>query len=224
MYTSTEAGYQNLVNYVDPTLRFYDPVSVSGRWSNSSARALTHTQSTHSSGGCFASGGMDDRFDFILASDEIINNTDKIRYIPNTYKALGQDGNRWNGTIISPANTTVPSLVSQALYDMSDHLPVIMDLEINLPIGALSIEETNQLKKLKFQNPNTGDLLIDLSNQEQEIKTIQILDLTGKILFENNLNSSRYVRFDISELTAGAYLIRLISLSYQQKVEKLIKI
>lgn len=224
MYTSTEAGYQNLVNYVDPTLRFYDPVSVSGRWSNSSARAITHTQSTHTTGGCFASGGMDDRFDFILASDEIINNTDKIRYIPNTYKALGQDGNRWNGTIISPANTTVPSLISQALYNMSDHLPVIMDLEINLPIGALSIKEMNQIQKLKFQNPNTGDLLIDLSNQKQEIKIIQILDLTGKVLFEKNSNSSRYVRFDISELTSGAYLIRSISLSYQQKVEKLIKI
>jgi hypothetical protein len=107
---------------------------------------------------------------------------------------------------------------------MSDHLPVIMDLEINLPIGALSIKEMNQIQKLKFQNPNTGDLLIDLSNQKQEIKTIQILDLTGKVRFEKNSNSSRYVRFDISELTSGAYLIRSISLSYQQKVEKLIKI
>ena len=42
---------------------------------------------------------MDDRFDFILASNEIMKNVDKIEYISGTYKALGQDGNRFNGSI-----------------------------------------------------------------------------------------------------------------------------
>lgn len=223
MYTSTEAGYQDLTNYIDPTLRFHDPINISGSWSNSSLRSFTHTQSTHTSGGCFAGGGMDDRFDFILASDEIMNNTDKMRYIPNTYQAVGQDGNRFNGTIISPTNNSVPSVVSQALYNMSDHLPVIMDLEITLPFST-SVKELAGLEKLKFQNPNSGDLLIDLSNQKTKIKKIQILDLTGKVVLERDLNSGMYMQFDISNFSRGTYFIRTISTSYQQSVEKLIKI
>jgi len=166
---------------------------------------------------------MDDRFDFILASDEIMNNTDKMRCIPNTYEAVGQDGNRFNQTIISPNNTSVPSVVSQALYNMSDHLPVVMDIEITLP-NATSIQELTRLEKLKFENPNSGNLLIDFSNQKQKIELVQILDLTGKVLFERYLNSEGYVQFDISNLDSGAYLVRATSTSYQQIVEKLIKI
>ena len=222
LYTHTEAAYQDLINYVDPTLRFFDPINVAGNWSNGTY-AITHTQSTRTSGGCFSGGGMDNRFDFILASDEIMNNTDKMRYIPNTYKAVGQDGLRYNGTIISPTNNSVPSLVSLALYNMSDHIPVIMDLEITLP-STTSIKELVGLEKLKFANPNTGNLLIDFSNQKQSVKTVEILDLTGKVLFEKHLNSERYAQFDISQLNSGAYLIRVTSSSYQQIVEKLIKI
>jgi len=209
---------------VDPTLRFYDPINVPGTWSNSAVRSFTHTQSTRTSGGCFAGGGMDDRFDFILASDEVINNTDNVRYLPNTYEALGQDGNRWNGTIISPTNNSVPSVVSQALYNMSDHLPVIMDLEITIPLGALSVKKITGLEKLKFQNPNTGNLLIDFSNQQQSIKKVEILSITGQVLLERELSNERYASFNISNWKAGTYLIRVTSSSYQQIVEKLIKI
>ena len=223
LYNSSEPAYQDLINYVDPTVRFYDPINVSGNWHNSGVYAALHTQSTRTTGGCFAGGGMDDRFDFILASDEIINNTDKMRYIPNTYQAVGQDGNRFNGTIISPTNNSVPTVVSQALYNLSDHLPVIMDVEITLP-STTSIQELATLENLKFQNPTTGNLLIDFSNQKQKIDVVQILDLTGKVLFEKHLNSERYVQFDVSELNSGAYLIRATSSSYQQIVEKLIKI
>ncbi len=223
LYRSSEPAYQDLVNYIDPTLRFYDPINVSGNWHNSGVYAALHTQSTRTSGGCFAGGGMDDRFDFILASDEIMNNTDKMRCIPNTYEAVGQDGNRFNQTIISPNNTSVPSVVSQALYNMSDHLPVVMDIEITLP-NATSIQELTRLEKLKFENPNSGNLLIDFSNQKQKIELVQILDLTGKVLFERYLNSEGYVQFDISNLDSGAYLVRATSTSYQQIVEKLIKI
>ena len=223
LYSSTEPAYQDLLSYVDPTKRFFDPINVSGTWHNRSAFSITHTQSTRTSGGCFAGGGMDDRFDFILASDEIMNNTDKMRYIPNTYKAVGQDGNRYNQTIISPTNTSVPSLVSLAMYNMSDHIPVIMDLEITLP-STTSIKELLGLEKLKFKNPNYGDLLIDFSNQKQAVKTVEIIDITGKVLFVKNINSDSYAQFDISNLNSGAYLIRVTSSSYQQIVEKLIKI
>lgn len=220
---STEAAYQDLINYVDPTLRFFDPVNVAGSWSNNSIFAALHTQSTHTSGGCFAGGGMDDRFDFILISDEIRNNTDDVRYIPNTYQALGQDGLRFNQTIISPTNNSVPSVVSQALFNMSDHLPVIMDMEVSIS-GALSLAKTNPISKLKFANPTSGQLLIDLSNQKTQIKEVQILSITGKLIDLKRIDTESYLEFDLQDLPNGTYFIKVINQGYQQKVEKLIKI
>ena len=223
LYKSTEPAYQDLINYVNPTLRFFDPINVAGNWHNNSIYSSVHTQSTHSSGGCFAGGGMDDRFDFILASDEIMNNTDKMRYIPNSYEAIGQDGSRFNQTIISPTNSSVPIVVSQALYDMSDHLPVIMDIEVTLPL-ATSIKELSQLEKLKFQNPNNGQFVIDFSNQKEKIRQVEIFDLSGKLLFVKSIGSEDYIELNVSEFPKGTYILRATSNSYQQRVEKLIKI
>jgi hypothetical protein len=223
LYTATEAAYQNLLNYSVPALRFYDPVNVAASWSGDSRFAILHTQSTHTSGGCFAGGGMDDRLDFILASDEVMNNTDHLDYIPSTYKALGQDGNRFNGTIISPTNNSVPSLVSQALYNLSDHLPVMMDVKVSVP-GATSIQEQQELSQLLYQNPNSGNLKINFGKQGSLPERIQILDITGKIILEKRINNRSKLELDLTGMSNGTYFIRSISKSYQQKVEKLIKI
>lgn len=133
LYQPTESAYQTLINYTaSPQLSFNDVVPSSTTWNNNSAYALHHTQSTRLTnlpdGG--ATGGMDDRFDFILFSNYLINNTDKVRLVPNSYKAVGQDGLRFNSSLLSPTNNTAPSTVINALYNMSDHLPVITDLVI----------------------------------------------------------------------------------------------
>ena len=51
-----------------------------------------------------ASGGLDDRFDFILYSDDVLNGTNGVNYIPNSCKSIGNDGNHFNIAIIDPSN------------------------------------------------------------------------------------------------------------------------
>ncbi|HOI86779.1 MAG TPA: hypothetical protein PLV51_02855 [Lentimicrobium sp.] len=130
LYTSSEEAYQNLINPINANqaFRFYDPVDTPGNWSNNYAYAGVHTQSVSSSGnGCQASGGLDDRFDFILASGSIMNGTEGIRYLEGSYEAIGQDGNHFNKSINDyPSNVSVPSAVLNALASNSDHLPVVM--------------------------------------------------------------------------------------------------
>lgn len=80
-----------------------------GSWNNNDFFASVHSQSTHTSGDCFSTGGSDDRFDFILTSDEIINGTDYMKLVPGSYKALGQDGQHFNDRLTgSPQNNSVP--------------------------------------------------------------------------------------------------------------------
>jgi len=221
---STEGAYQDLVNYVDTNLRFYDPINISGNW-NQLRYSLHHTQSTRTSGGCAASGGLDDRFDLMLFSDEIRDSTDHVKYIPNSYQALGQDGSRYNGRINSPANTSVSTTVANALNDMSDHLPVLMDLEVTLPIVTSNSQKLTQHgNKLRFQNPTNGDLVLDLRLVDEELVQIEILDLTGKTLDNIQLRGQKEIHRNLHHLPKGTYFIRGTYKTYQQFVKKLIKI
>jgi len=143
IYSSSEQAFQNLLFHPNQQIRFYDPVNQIGQWHDNSYYASVHTQSTHDSGDCHSGGGMDDRFDFILASDEIINGTDLIQYIQGSYWALGQDGNHFNDALLDPPeNTSVPLGVLNALYNMSDHLPVVMNLKVDNSTGSIENETT----------------------------------------------------------------------------------
>lgn len=138
IYDAAEDAYQEMTQYSNSLYRLYDPIERPGHWNNNSAFRDIHTQSTHSSNDdCFSSGGLDDRFDIILVSPYIKYGIDGINVLPETYHALGQDGNRYNGSIISPANNSIPSNVATALYHQSDHLPVITEFSINAHVGIV---------------------------------------------------------------------------------------
>lgn len=127
LYRSTEAAYQTLL--APGPFQFVDPINRPGSWNNNAAFADIHTQSprTTSFGGG-ANGGMDDRFDFILTSNAMQRGTHYMRNLPNTYKALGNDGQHFNGALTTLPNGVVPDSIALALHDMSDHLPVLMDV------------------------------------------------------------------------------------------------
>ena len=135
MYGASESGYQLLTQtYSNQDVRFIDPVAAVGgvgEWNNNSQFAAFHTQSTRSySEECFSGGGMDDRFDFILISDEIDLGNNNLDYVQNSYKAVGNDGNHFNMSINQNGNTSVPDDVLDALYDGSDHLPITMKVVV----------------------------------------------------------------------------------------------
>ncbi|MCB0802011.1 MAG: T9SS type A sorting domain-containing protein [Flavobacteriales bacterium] len=224
LYAPNEPAFLDLIAYnPDPSLNFQDPVNRIGNWSNNSSYADVHTQSTRTSGGCGSSGGMDDRFDFILCSDEVINNSDKVRYIPNTYWALGQDGNRFNGNINSPTNNSVPNYVANALYDMSDHLPVLMDLEVTLP-ATNGIEVMNNNMEVYFNNPIQNTLVINFKSSLNAIKSIEILDFSGKVVHRVEQDLKQGISVDFSGKQKGVYFLKINKQNGSKHIDKLIKI
>jgi len=186
VYNSNEPAYQTLVSSGnDP---FVDPIAMPGNWSNNASFADIHTQSTRGSvslGG--ASGGMDDRFDQILISSQVVSGVDRVQYIPGSYTALGQDGNHFNLAINAPpANTSVPQTIASALFYMSDHLPVILDLELRpsvvlpLTLGYFEAEKQNgnALIKAQLLEPETvSKVEIYRSRQGQAFEAITTLPL-----------------------------------------------
>jgi len=133
IYSSTEPAYQSLIN--DGIFPLNDPLPA-GNWHNNGSYSMYHSQSTRTAQfGGGATGGMDDRFDFILFSEDVLNGSNAVQYIVNSSYAVGNDGNRFNQSLLDPPlNSSVPDSVLQALYYMSDHLPVVCDIEIQSSI------------------------------------------------------------------------------------------
>lgn len=132
-YTSTEPCYQKLISGgLNP---FKDPINRAGSWNNAAAFRDIHTQSTRNTGNydCGSTGGMDDRFDHIVLTGNMLTTQHRVRYLSGSYKALGNDGNHFNQSINAGTNSQYPSDLVRALFYMSDHLPVILDLEITYP-------------------------------------------------------------------------------------------
>lgn len=139
IYKSQEAAFQNLINHSAASERFYDPIGQLGTWTNNANYAPYHSQSTrnaNTNGGCFSGGGLDDRLDHWLLSESVKNGTGKVAYVPSSFRVVGNDGMHFNQGIDEGTNFSVPANVRSALYAVSDHLPVVVELEVQrLGIG-----------------------------------------------------------------------------------------
>jgi len=119
--------------------RVKDPLNLTGNWNNNAAFAFIHTQSPlltlPPGGGPYTGGGLDDRFDFILVSDNLTDGVSgQMDYRPGTYRTWGNDGQHFNKNIIDSPVIPEGAAAATALYHASDHMPVIM--EVNAPARA----------------------------------------------------------------------------------------
>lgn len=65
------------------------------------------------------------------------------------------------------------------------------------------LEEQAEMFVKVYPNPTNG--LVTINTNLSDIKTIQIIDLTGKVIIENGVNTT----FDLSSLSTGKYIVRI---------------
>lgn len=182
LYGASEEAYQHLIHYSNSLYRFCDPLDREEEWHENRSCAGIHTQSTHSWGDCFAGGGMDDRFDFILVSPYILYGSQKVQSINSSYRAVGQDGNRYNGQVNSPFNNDVPEDIAEALYIVSDHLPVVLDFNIKTSTG-ISAYNPNQSLWANVVNPvRNNKLELDIFSDHAQTLTFRLFTTDGRLV------------------------------------------
>lgn len=188
LYTDQEEAYQLLTGPENTgPFKFIDPVNRSGKWSNNPVYADVHTQSVTTTGSnCQAGGGMDDRFDFILASSAIMNGTDKVTYRTDSYRAVGQDGLHFNRSITLLPNNSVPPNVLEALGKMSDHLPVRMVLDLNIDIPNQLAENSN-IRNSYLAIDTEGNQSIIFTALKPSAVKIEIYNVMGQLLQSNHI-------------------------------------
>ena len=222
LYSSEEPAYQELTEYSNSLYRFYDPLSSPGYWHNNAQFASLHTQSTHSqSTDCFSSGGLDDRFDFILVSPYVYYGSDRLHIVEDSYHALGQDGMRFNGSIITPANSSVPSPVANALYQQSDHLPVVMDMVVDAHVG---VNERTSDFFVNVVNPVREKLQVELQSNCNNNYTVSLYSVDGRLLacYHENLDEGNHRLSYPFPYGKGAYLIVIQDKKGQKTTKKLL--
>jgi len=201
-----EPAWQTLVNNADPSLNLIDPLNQINGW-RGSANAELMTQSTRRSGsGCFVGGGLDDRFDAILMSDEVDRGQQGVLYQAGSYAALGNSGRNFDEGLSCGDNPTVPSNVCNALYNTSDHLPVVMTLEMG---GATTSERITWESELRIgPQPMQDGLRVQVqSAATQSGWQLSIRDALGRAIWEQ-VGAPDW-RVEVRNWPAGVYLLYL---------------
>jgi PEP-CTERM putative exosortase interaction domain len=157
--SSFDAAYIELTgSQANDAGRFFDPIETPGDWNNNAAYRFVHTQAP---GLGTNTGGMDDRFDFLLTSASLGDGTGwdyvgafGVPYsatswddFNHSYRVWGNDGTSFNTSLTTTGNQMVGQSIAQSLVATAPnggHLPVFMDLRFN----AVAVPE-----------PGTGALL-----------------------------------------------------------------
>jgi endonuclease/exonuclease/phosphatase family metal-dependent hydrolase len=221
LYTSEEPAYQLLLS-ASPSQngQLYDPIDRPGAWNNNSQFSDIHTQSTRTTdlGDGGSTGGMDDRFDFILVSRALMDTVGSY-VIPSSYKAYGNDGRHFNQDINDGNNTAVPAAVANALHSGSDHLPVVADFIIR-PVTSSAVDPINTPSEFRilncYPNPFNSTLTVELSTLGKKA-SLEIYDILGRSIFHQEYESGSAphttLNIDFSQYGTGSYFVRLQSAS-----------
>lgn len=223
IYGNYESAYQKLLqdNPGDDG-NFVDPITLTGVW-NSYGYRTYHTQSTRITNfGGGASGGLNDRFDMILFSTSISQNTSGISYVAGSTTPVGNDGNHFDDSINFMPNTAAPANVINALYYASDHLPVTALFNFSNPNGINSLENEHYQLSV-FPNPAIDNFMIKFTLPKSQKVVLKITDVLGRDVLTENLSvkSAGQHHFVVNQPLDGGIHFLTLFLDESQTARKL---
>ena len=211
LYTRNEDAFQALIadeNVIPMQDVFYDY----GDWPGTSfshKEILTQSTRQNQIENDGAGGGVDDRFDFILFSPSLIDPANEIHYIGDSYYSLGNTGACYNQSITScSANNDVPYDVLQAIYFMSDHIPQVCEMEINVTIDVAELEQHGLPLQIVYGNPISARMHSSFSGKGM----MQVRDVHGRLVHEDQIvigEGNNEFRIETSSLESGIYVLIL---------------
>jgi len=222
MYSSNEEAWKILTGQdSNNNGKVYDPINRIGKWTENKKFSDIHTQSTRES-----YGGLNDRFDFILISEELKNKSG-LSYFNNSYTAYGNDNLHFNKSINWKDNKAVPDSIADALYNASDHIPVFADFKFDTSSYNFNDYRLfqnypnpfNTQTKIKFYLRNKNHVTVSIYNLKGElIQTVTdtTFESGSSIVSWNGKNSSGEI------VSSGVYLYRVLVGKNRAKSRKMI--
>jgi len=212
LYTNSEPAF---ITLLEPSnnITFIDPANRIGSWHNNDNFIDVMTQSTRRTGSGLggAEGGFDDRFDFILTSENMQTSSD-LSFVDGSYKVWGNNAltNCYNQSINSTdcgdATSEFSQNIRNALYNFSDHLPVTLMLQTN---ETLSTEDFLFSNGIEIIGSNLIKTTLKLNVTESYLKNnrLKIYNTLGQIVKTLTISNIGFITADLSSLSNGLYYI-----------------
>jgi hypothetical protein len=88
----------------------------------------------------------------------------------------------------------------------------------NYPCAGIGLEEESLFNVELYPNPSTGVVNLTWQQTQNEDVQIEVLDITGRVLFQNNVAKSAASKttIDLSAFPSGIYLVKLTSEGVQK--------
>ncbi len=211
LYAGTEPAFQLLLQDTN-NITFADPADRVGNWSNNPNFLDVFTQSTRTQSGLGgAAGGFDDRFDFILTSENMLS-TANITYVDDSYQAYGNNGlSACYNRAINSSDCAIPGSpfsfeVRDALHNFSDHLPVTVSLEANVTLSLSDEPEIVDAIKLEKSIINS-ELIIYLNSSNYFNQQFSIYNSLGQVVENFRTTTTQRQMFNTNDLSNGIYFI-----------------
>ncbi|HTA84162.1 MAG TPA: T9SS type A sorting domain-containing protein [Bacteroidia bacterium] len=247
-HSSLETGYQRYTNASDTSFLFYDaPFNPDNKltyplnWEstpnlcpgylNTTTRASASIPNS-----CGTNGGAKDWFIHIFFSGWMVKNTDFIKYINNSYTTIGNDGKRLgiseNDSVTNGKNTSAPSNVINAIFQLSDKYPIMLSLAVsydslgNGPVNPVNGVATinSPLWNVSINNPVHDNMTIHFSDNLIGKKAIiSLYDVCGRCILANKEYLVNEAELQLQDkVTSGLYFLR-VQIEHCSTVLKIIK-
>ena len=231
---SEEPLYQLLTKPTDTNFRFSDPpffpdkkLSYPAAWDHESEYAAFFTTSTREFDGipntCGSAGGAKGWYDHIFLSDWLLRGNNHIRYVRNSYRVIGNDGERYRIGINNKnvhKNESAPADVIEALYRMSNKYPVVLTLEVNSNLGSAHLPDPEIKGVPVFVKENPSLISDTVKNKiklnfpplmlHQEL-TAECVDKDGKSVFKKDFTVAEEMVELKCSARPGTYRLKIFS-------------
>ena len=208
VYESGEPAYELLLS-ANGTNTLRDPINMPEWGEANFPNQEIFTQSTRlSSLNAGSGGGLDDRFDFILLSEQLMNPNARFVYQAESYQALGNNGTCYNQDLLDCStmdNVTFELL--RALYYMSDHLPIVLSLDTKEVTSTIELPFSSESQLIKI-TPNPANAQIDLVWNGTNPIDLRIFNLQGKLMLAQKLSEQK-TTIEIAPLPPGLYIVQM---------------
>jgi len=209
VYESGEPAYELLLS-ANGTNTLRDPINMPEWGEANFPNQEIFTQSTRlSSLNAGSGGGLDDRFDFILLSEQLMNPNARFVYQAESYQALGNNGTCYNQDLLDCStmdNVTFELL--RALYYMSDHLPIVLSLDTKEVTSTIELPFSSESQLIKI-TPNPANAQIDLVWNGTNPIDLRIFNLQGTLVLAHKLLEQK-TTIDIPHISEGLYIVQML--------------
>lgn len=211
VYTASEPAFQELLDDSNH-ITFVDPANRIGSWNNNPNFVDVFTQSTRTQTGFGGTtGGFDDRFDFILTSEDMLTSAN-LTYVADSYQVYGNNGlaacynSAINSSNCEVAGSQFSFEIRNALHNFSDHLPVTVSLAAD--VEFLGVNEVMTAPYLRLEKTIVTDVLTIIQDSNALLnEELIIYNSYGQHVKTLKLSSRHRQDFNIAQLQNGFYIL-----------------